>query len=797
MKNLPALKSVLILVAGIYVGHMVQIRIWIILIFCTALTLLTMIFLIQKREGLFLEGLLILSLASLGCMRYQQMIQTDPQNHIRYLPNLDQSLTIQGFLKTDPEQKSNSIEWILNSEKLILPDTTFSITGTLLVSMDTEIPYELQYSDVVQITGECQLPKDQRNPGGFDYRAYLARKKIYRIMRIDRVDQIQNMERKKGHFFLRKIIYPIRRFIIERVDRTTEEPNRSLLKALLVGERGTIPSEVRESFEKAGVIHVLAVSGLHVGFVLFILMIVLRLFRLIYPVRVLLTILGLIVYALITEMRAPITRATIMAITYLIGTLIERESDPFNIIGIAGFIVLLSNPQALFDIGFQLSFTAVISIVYFYKKLRSFPWILKINQHLSHRLIGSYVLTLFLVSLSAQMGTIPLTAYYFNRIPILSLIVNLFAIPLVGLIVALGLTTVIIGLISPWAATIYGTLNETVMSIYTTVIAWIGHLPFSHIFVPTPNLFHLLVYFSFVLLLIYIHNNTRRKQFACLFMISLNLLVWRNVIWNQGSKMTWIQFDVGQGDAALLQLPQNKVILIDGGNKTPIYDNGESVITPYLRQKGIRSLDTVILTHPHNDHVGGFVYILNNFNVKEVITAGTPYESQLVQEFNNIIEQKGIPIRTVLAPDSLIAFPGVKIYFLSPSEITAVHNDSRDINNQSLVMMILFGETRLLFMGDAEREVEAKLIDTAVSLSCDAIKVGHHGSGTSSTLPFLNRANPAHAVISVGQYNLHGHPSETVLLRFEMLGTTVHRTDQEGAVIFRSDGEMLTKVDWK
>ncbi len=797
MKNQPALKSVLILIAGIYSGHIVQIPVWTILIFCTISSLLTMILLIQKREDLFLECLLALSLVSLGCMRYRQVTQNGPLNHIRFLQPSNQPLTIQGFLKTDPEEKSNTVEWILNSEALVLSDTTLSIRGTVLVVLYTEIPHLLHYGDVVQITGECQLPNDQRNPGGFDYRKYLIRKNIYRIMRINKADQIQPMGIKKGNFLLREIIYPMRRYIIERVNRTTEEPNRSLLKALLVGERGTISSEVRDSFEKAGVIHVLAVSGLHVGFVLFILMTVLRLFRLVYPVRVLLTIGGLIIYALITEMRSPITRATVMAITYLIGTLIERRTDPFNIIGIAGFIVLLIHPQELFDIGFQLSFTAVISIVYFYKKLSAFPWIFKINQQLSQNPIGSYGLNLFLVSLSAQIGTMPLTAYYFNRIPLLSMIVNLFAIPLVGLIVALGFTTLIIGLISSWAATIYGTLNEVVMSIYTSTIAWIGHLPFSHIFVPTLNLFHLLLYFSFVLLLTHSQNKAQRRQFAYIFIISLNLLVWKNVVWNQGSKITWIQFDVGQGDAALLQLPHRKYMLIDGGDKTALYDYGESVIAPYLRQNGIRSLDMVILSHPHNDHVGGLIYILNHFNVRQVITAGTPFESQLVQKFQNTIERKGIPIRTVLAPDSLMTFPGVKIYFLSPTVTATIHSDSRDINNQSLVMKILFGKTRFLFMGDAEREVEAKLIDLPISLSCNAIKVGHHGSGTSSTLSFINRAIPEHAIISVGEYNPHGHPSETVLQRFQMQAITIHRTDLEGAIIFRSDGDELTKIKWK
>lgn len=797
MSNQPALKTALILMAGIYSGHIFQVTLPALLISCLSLTLLTGLLYILKRQSLLFELLLILSLVSAGGLRYQQVTRYDPPNHIRHLLDFNRPMTIKGILIKDPEGKSNHTECILRSEKWILPDTAYSIRGDVLIAIYTQIPHPFQYGDEIQVTGQLRLPSDQRNPGGFDYRAYLRRKNIFGIVQIYQAGQMQWSGLQKGNSFLREIIYPIRRLMIETINQTTREPYRSLLQALLVGERGTISPEIRESFAKAGVIHVLAVSGLHVGFILLILITLFGLFRLPYPVRVLLTIGGLIFYAFLTEMRAPVNRATIMATVYLIGTLIERRSNPFNTIGVAALIILFLRPQELFDIGFQLSFTAVISIVYFYTKLSALPVISTINQKLKNKPMGSYCLPLFLVSLSAQLGTIPLTAYYFNRIPFLSLIVNLFAIPIVGLIVALGFTTLMTALINPWVAMIYGTLNETILSIYTAIIGWIGNLPFSHMVVPTPDISHWLVYFSLVLFLIHIQNRTRRKQFLFLFLVSLNLLVWKNGIWNNATKITWIQFDVGQGDAALLRLPREKYILIDGGDKTPSFDNGESVVAPYLRQNGIRSLDAVILTHPHNDHVGGLIYILNHFKVRQVLTAGTPFDSPLMKAFSETIKQENIPVRTILAPDSLTAFPGIKIYFLSPAESAIIQDNSRYVNNRSLVARILFGKTRLLFMGDAEREAEKKLIGSSLPLSCDAIKVGHHGSGTSSIFPFLSRVNPAHAVISVGEYNPHGHPSKSVLQRFKMQGTTVHRTDQEGAVIFRSDGEMLTKVKWK
>jgi len=797
--NQPALKAVLILSIGIIVGRFLSVPFSAVLSCSAFLTILTFILFFTKRHKSLLQLSLTLSLISIGLLRYQQMTHLFPENHTVHYLNLPQTLTLQGYLTKDPTEKPGRVELIVEAESLTLRDTLLSTCGKLLVSLYQDPYPPLRYGDEITITGQLQRPRGLRNPGGFDYREYLQRKNIRAIFRIEKNVEIQPTGTQKGNLLLRKIVYPARRFAIKTIDKTTSGQSRSLLRALLMGERGTVSPEVRDSFAKAGIIHVLAVSGLHVGFVLLILTTIFGLLRLPYPARVLLTILGLIFYALLTEAKAPVVRATTMASIYLIGTLIERRTNPFNVIGVAALGILLFKPQDLFDVGFQLSFTAVLSIVYFYQKLNALPFVLRIHQGMANNPVGKYLMPVFLVSLSAQIGTLPLTAFYFNRIPLLSIAVNILAIPLVGLIVALGFVTLLSSLFSLWVAAAYGALNQVLLTALTTATAWIGALPVSHITPPTPHLMHVLVYFFLLLFLVNIQNVPLRKTFTFLLLFSLNLLVWKNVAWNDDGKIVWIQLDVGQGDAALLHMPRGKTLLIDGGDKNRFFDNGERIIAPYLRKKGIRTLDAILLSHPHNDHVGGLIYVLQNFKVKEVITAGTPFDSNLHREFLNLIQEKHIPMRTVTAPDSLLHFPGIKLYFLSPVEAkkTQLKNRGHDVNNQSLVTRILFGKTKLLFQGDAEREAEEDILQSGLPIACEAIKVGHHGSITSSTFPYIQKTLPKHAVISVGENNRFRHPSNTVIRRFRAWGSTVYRTDLEGALMFKSDGETLKRIDWR
>lgn len=797
MNKQPALKAVLILIVGIIAGRTMRVDFTTLLVFSILLFGITIALFISKKVSRLVQFFLALSFISIGFIRYQQA-QLLPGNHItHFVTSPPKIMTLRGYLTKDPIAKPGKIELIIESLTLRDGKRMKPIRGKVLVSVYQDKPIHFHYGDVLLVTGQLQRPKGRRNPGGFDYRATLARKDIHTILLASKLSPIQRTGEIRGSYILRKVIYPVRRYVLQTINKTMSQSTRPLLRALLIGEKGNIPPELRDSFAKAGIMHVLAVSGLHVGFVLIILTTVLGLLRIPYPARVLLIILGLIFYVLLTEAKDPVVRAAIMAGVYLVGTLIERQTIAFNVIGVAALTILLIRPQDLFDAGFQLSFIAVSSIVYFYQKLRTTPFLIKLHQHFSKKAIGKTILTLFLISLAAQIGIIPLVAYYFNRIPLLSLFVNIFTIPIVGLIVALGFTSVILGILSPWIAAVYGALNQELVTLFYKVISWIGSMSFSHITVPSPNILLISSYFFLMLFLFNLRSPMLRKRFVFLLLIGLNLSIWKAALAKDGCQMTWIQFDVGQGDAAILHLPRGKTLLFDGGDKHPFFDNGERVIAPYLRRKGIRKIDIVFLSHPHDDHVGGLIYILNHFKIGEIIMVPTRFGSDLYQRFQGIANDKKIPVRWVTGLDSL-ELPGVKFFLFSPKgNQNQMVDQFDDVNNRSLIVRVLYGKTRLLFMGDAEKQAEEDILFSGRTLTCDGIKVGHHGSTTSSTFPFLQRVRPKHAVISVGEHNRFRHPSMSVIGRFQLLGSAVHRTDREGAILLRSDGKKLEHVNWR
>ncbi len=793
MRNQPALKTALFLSLGILTSQSGSVpfrAVWIVVVLIV-LCLLLLYYL--KSTTLFFQLLLLFSIFLLGYLRAYQKTNLFPSDHIIHFVPSEEPVHIRGVLLKDSVDKNRRTEFWVAVDSIRIGNRRIKSCGGVLVSSYADLPISLKYGDEIIVFGSLERPAGQRNPGGFDYRDYLERKGIYAILRIKEPFAIQRTGNKKGNWLLRKWIYPARRYILRVIDRTTVGQSRALLKALIVGERGEISPEVRDDFAKAGVIHVLAVSGLHVGFVVLIFLTIFGLLRFPYLLRILLTIAGLIFYVLLTEAKAPVTRASIMCGLYLLGTTLERRPNPFNIMGLAGLILLLIHPSDLFDLGFQLSFAAVFSIVYFYQKIGSLPFVLKIKNRLFKHPFGQSVFLAFLVSLSAQLGTLPLIAGYFNRIPLLALVINLIAVPTAGLIVALGFTSIIFSLFSFWIASVYGVLNQEIIRLFIGLIQWFGKLSFSYIEIPNPGITLILLYFSLLLFLIHIYDSKRRKQFFFAMMIFANLWIWEQVLRNDSNKLTWIQFDVGQGDAALIRLPRGKTVLIDGGEKRPHFDNGERVIAPCLRKQGIRKLDLVILTHPHNDHVGGLTYILNHFHVMSVITAGTAFDSGLYRNFLNAIEKRCIPHRVVTAPDSLF-FPGIKMFFLSP--VREIKNSDHNVNNQSIVVRIAYGGIRLLFMGDAERAIENDLVSQKRCLHSDGLKIGHHGSITSSTRSFLERVAPEFAVISVGQYNRFGHPSDVVIHRLRDINADIFRTDHGGAVIFRTDGKTLKKIDW-
>jgi competence protein ComEC len=804
VKNQPALKTALFFAGGIFLGRSLAVPFHVLIAVLFLLFALSSAFFFVSKQFRMVQATAALVLLFSGWLRYRQACDLLPDDHIvRTLPRKEW-VELKAFLVKDPVHKKGRIELLVEAEAMRMPDASktdapeidalesstdsswySSVRGKVMVPFYGADSCRLGYGDEVVLRGKLERPRPRSNPGAFDYRAFLARNGILVILKpFDDPLDVRKTGAVRGNAFMRNAVYPVRRSILKTVSRTCDAETEPVLKALLVGDQGGISDDVREGFSRSGAVHILSVSGSHVGFVLLILTTMFGMFRFSQPFRTVFTLAGLFLYCLVAEANPPVVRATLMAAVYVFGMLFEKKSDPFNVIGVSAMVCLVAAPQDLFDVGFQLSYASVLSIVFFYQRLNAIAWIKRAGRVLGPGAAGRFILSAALVSVAAQIGTLPLIALYFNQIPLLSVFANLAAVPLSGLIVALGFTTCFAAPVSSGAAAAYGALNRTLLRVFIRSLVWLGNRPFSHWVVPSPNPFHLAFFAAFLCFIVRFHHRRIREAAVGIMVISAVACAWKPVLEGKHKTFTWIQFDVGQGDAALLRFPGDGTILVDGGARTPTWDAGERVIVPYLRREGIRRLDAVVLTHPHDDHAGGLISVLDHFRVGKIIVNGDSFDSPLYSEWARTVMRKRIPVDTVLASESLTCFKGAKVTFMTPGR----NRLWGGANDRSLVTRVSFGNRAFLLMGDAGNRAEALLMASGVPLQSDVIKIGHHGSETSSSGEFIRSVHPKTALVSVGRDNRFGHPANRIMVRLRQIGIDVLRTDRVGAVTVKTDG---------
>jgi len=261
-----------------------------------------------------------------------------------------------------------------------------------------------------------------------------------------------------------------------------------------------------------------------------------------------------------------------------------------------------------------------------------------------------------------------------------------------------------------------------------------------------------------------------------------------------GTRRLRISFiDVGQGDAALVEFPDGRTILIDAGPSSGAFDSGSKIVAPFLKRRGITRIDLLVATHPHNDHIGGIPAVLKMFDVAHVVDCGRESESSVYRAYQSLIEEEQCRLTAAEMGVGVDTFPSARVYLLAPERGQRAHN----LNNSSVVFKLVYGTVGILFMGDAESESESRISERYGGfLKASMLKVGHHGSKTSSTDVFRALADPDIAVVSVGTPNRYRHPSSDVLARFREGGTTVLRTDEEVAIVFETDGTTLERIVW-
>ena len=761
-------------IAGLLVGSFMRIPIWITIL--SLLVVISTLLIIHKRPLIFVIILLIL----FGIFRYT-ITELRPANHISYfIEDLGgENIQIEGTIADEPLKYSDKITFMTQLTNL----EGVSATGNILLTIKSQNLGALpSYGDHISYSGTIFRPLKNNNPYSFNYREYLQNKNIHGLSYL--YTQRYEITKETKNLYYYAVIIP-REWIRHRIDRFYSIQYSGFLKAILLGEKNSLPAQLKQEFAYSGLSHILAVSGLHTGVIA---LIFLTIFQIIFRNKNLarwFTIILLVYYMLLAHAVPSVQRAVIMISLVLLAKIFQRRANTINILFAAAFIILCINPFQLFSVGFQLSFISVFAILVLFQYLSRFLKPLRENHS-----ILFWLLNLVILSLLVQLALSPLTIHYFHTLALGGILANVIAIPLISLVLPLSLLSIFF----PFSAicSIYAAANKLMLFLVFGISRFVASHKILLFDFLNLSIFQVVALFIVLVLLILLWKKsdaltTRLYKSISFSIVILMILFVPEFFQNKDFEITVL--DVGQGDAIVLRTPDRKTILIDTGDKTLQKNYGEMVVVPYLRSHGIKHIDLLVLTHPHADHIGGACAVLENVNIEKVLLPLCEYESEMYGDVLTSLEKNEIEI--IFADTSLVfeEFEPVHVKVLHP---TYEYKNETNVNNYSIVIKAEYKDLSILLTGDAEREVESILVDNwGTSLDSDILKVGHHGSNSSSTAKFLEYVTPDYAVISVGGKNRYNHPDKNIIMRLEECAQGLFRTDQDGAVIFSSGGNTL------
>jgi competence protein ComEC len=719
-------------------------------------------------------------------------------------------------------------------------------------SIDTQFG-ALQCGDVVTAMLVPHQPQRYLDPGAWDVQAYLREQGVGVLGSTER-GKITVASRPLGKraalsCWLKKIQTTASERLMHFADGRTgpqllpgflrlSHDDAAMLAAMVTGDRTYLSHEVRVGFERTGSFHLLVVSGLHLAIVAGLIFWMTRLMRMPRVWASLTTIGVSFLYALLTGFGQPVQRSFWMVSLFLAGRLLFRQRSPLNAIGFAALCLLAWNPRALFDAGFQMTLLSVIAIAGLAAPLaeRSFAPYLRATRDLDQlapdatlprhiaqfrvslrllldtfrpllgwRIAHAAIVTglrfwlrvaeLLLVSLVVELVMSLPMAIYFHRITLLALPVNFLIVPFVGVLLPSALLSFAAVVLVPGAAFVPAAATAALLHGVVWLVRSFASLRGGDYRIPGPGSVAIL---GFVLLLafaIWSLRQSRRWAFAgCAALVLAGYLSVRpQPVDHQPGVMEVEAIDVGQGDSLLLISPEGKTVLIDAGgfggapNVVHNFDIGEEVVSQALWARGIRHLDAVALTHAHGDHIGGMPAVLRNFRPDELWIGRNPAS----QEYDALLEEAarlGIAVRQRVAGEHF-EFGGTKVAILAPA--ADYHPGASAANDDSLVLHFGYGQTSVLLEGDAETPSERRMLG-APDLASALLKVGHHGSATSTSPDFLHAVAPRFAIISAGRHNTYGHPRRGTLEKLGEARVLTYRTDTMGATSFYLDGTRVT-----
>lgn len=743
-----------------------------------------------RRANLFV-ALLIVSWGGWWCAKAEAGLEDGLDHFIENGP-----VVVRGTVVSHPEVEDDRVYVVVHVAEVSQRGVTAHPNTRLRLTVVDAPP--LSYGDVLHIRAELRRPSPATNPGAFDYRAWLHRQGITVTAFVPYSRHVQVVGSKPPNLFMHGA-GNLRNGLLIGLDRALASDDAAVAAAVVLGQRRQLSLQVEEEFRRAGMSHLLAVSGLHVGFVVVCGYAVLRLVRVPAPARALLTILVTWLYVLATGARPPAVRAGVMATAGLASSSLGRRRDGLTALAAGALCLLVSNPLLLFDVSFQLSFAATAAIVW---------WFAPIRRRLAF--LPAPVATGCALTAAAQIGVAPLLAHTFQQLSLVGFIGSLIGTPIVSVLVPIGAVTGLVhGMSGAVGAFLAGSFLGTATTMGTTVVVRaltfvarsLASLSWASVDVAPPSVAVIAGWWLFWWAICQGGLPARRRRRAVLAAAVLVFgALWLPLVQQVfDPRLVMVVLDVGQGDAIFIRTPDGVTALVDGGGNVFAVDEsgtnpGETVTLPYLRYAGVGVVDVVVNTHPHEDHLQGLLPILSKRPVALAVdggplTSNSTWSSPTWREYLQLIEDNEVVRWEAVAGDVIRLGRTAKLEVLHPRELMS--GTRSDLNNNSVVMRLVYGDTAALLTGDIESEAQLDLLRRGVNLRADVVKVPHHGSRWSLVSAFYEAVGADIAVIPVGRNN-YGHPAPEVVAALENMGMRVYRTDTDGSVMLTSDGKQWT-----
>ncbi|OWZ83135.1 DNA internalization-related competence protein ComEC/Rec2 [Natranaerobius trueperi] len=688
----------------------------------------------------------------------------------------DKEKAFVGKILKQPQKGERSVHYTVNITELEGYDLRLPIRIRMSILKEDD-SIELFPGNIIEGKGRFVFPEPKRNPGGFDYEKFLKGRGKHLILYPNHVAKVgSSVSISTPGSYIANYLETV--YLTELTSEVSP-----WVVALTLGNLSYLDNEELNILSDAGARHLTAVSGMHINILAFGVLSILENRKLSKKLSITIVLIVVFLYASAAGFSPSVIRASIMISIILLFSLTDKKFNP--IIGlILSFLLLISFfPYLVLNVGFQLSYTATFFIIYLYPHIKG-----------KRSNIVSNIIEPIKVASCAQIGIFPLILYHFGWISLGSLILA----PLIAFILPLLLISILLfGLISSISFVTLPILVFIELSMRYVIFTVNLVSDISPSIWGAWSLLQVICYYVIVVALVYLKSLPivfKPIKLVPLITLACTIILVFSFLLPFSKNLEIFYLDVGQGDASVIFTPDKQTILVDGGGVTQYMnasDPGEVVLLPFFQNKGRKEIDLLVITHPHIDHYGGLFKILEEMTVSKVMIPKIA-EHEVEKEYLNllkVIKQDNIPITYITDPMN-VSFDEVSIDVLHPTS-PYINNSRCDLNNNSIVMHLNYKDISLMFSGDLEKEGEARLLENFNDIESQVLKVGHHGSNSSTTKPFLSAVDPKIAVISSGRNNFYGHPSEEVLKRIENSNIAVFRTDKNGAVLIESDGSFL------